>query len=136
MKKTWLPSALMTKFWAKPGGTEASVPVQSALMEYVAVISGMTVGTLLMTTVPLPVTPPIPSATIRFSLCNGQAVEESRLSGHIGTAQGGGRALVGWVGQGRRRKRNGGEPERYENETASQRRRGYWICIYLHIIWA
>ena len=75
MKKTWLPSSLMTKFWDKPAGTEVSVPVQSELTVYVAVMSGITVTTPLTTMVPLPVIPP--------------------LFGHIGTVQGGRGALVG-----------------------------------------
>jgi len=72
MKKTWHPFCLMTKFWDKPAGTELSVPLQSVSMVYVAVMSGMTVGTPLTTTVPLPVIPPIPSETIRFTCAKGK----------------------------------------------------------------
>ena len=72
MKKTWLPSSLMTKFWDKPAGTEVSVPVQSALMVYVAVMATM-LTTPLATAVPLPVIPPIPSETIRFTCAKGKA---------------------------------------------------------------
>ena len=62
----------MTKFWDKPAGTEVSVPLQSASTVYVAVMSGMIVGTPLTTTVPLPVIPPIPSETIRFTCVVGK----------------------------------------------------------------
>ena len=66
MKKTWLPLSLITKFWDKPAGTEVSVPVQSGLMVYVAVMTGK-LTTPLTTAVPLPVIPPIPSETSRFT---------------------------------------------------------------------
>ena len=83
MKKTWHPFSLMTKFWDKPAGTEVSVPLQSASTVYVAVMSGMIVGTPLTTTVPLPVIPPIPSETIRFTCANRQAVQDPRLCSDI-----------------------------------------------------
>ena len=72
MKKTWLPSSLTTKFWDKPAGTEVSVPVQSELTVYVAVMSGITVTTPSTTMVPLPVIPPTPSETIRFTCVIGK----------------------------------------------------------------
>jgi hypothetical protein len=97
MKKTWLPSSLMTKFWDKPAGTEVSVPVQSELTVYVAVMSGMVVTTPLTTMVPLPVTPPHPVGDDPIHLRHRQALQIPPLFGHIGTVQGGHGALVGRV---------------------------------------
>ena len=97
MKKTWLPSRLMTKFWDKPAGTEASVPLQSESMVYVAVMTGISVGTPLTTRVPLPVIPPDPVGDDPIYLRNGKPLRDPRLIGHIGTVQGGRGALVGRV---------------------------------------
>jgi hypothetical protein len=69
MKKTWLPSRFMTKFWLKVPAP--SVPVQSGLLEYVPEMR-ISVATPSTTTVPLPVAPPIPSATSRFTCAIGK----------------------------------------------------------------
>ena len=76
MKKTWLPSRLMTKFWDKPGGTEAIVPLQSELMVYVAVMTGISVGTPLTTGVPLPVMPPVPVGDNVIHLRKGKPIRD------------------------------------------------------------